>query len=181
MNEQKYLELVSEVEAEFPDFSIKNKEESRLMKVCDFCLKLITFWQMKTFMTEFFTTIGYTIYVPSKRWTEMDPPSKASLLRHERVHMRQRKKYGMVLFAFLFLFFPVPTIWAYYRKKFEQEAYEESIRAWYEYYGLSYVQHSKTRRYTINHFTSAEYFWMWPWRGGLESWYDDLVAHLSSG
>jgi len=179
VDDQKYLDLVAETEVEFPEFAIKLKAQSRLMKACDLGLKLITFWRMSRFMTDFFTTIGYTLYVPQARWDEMDAASKACLLRHERVHMRQLKKYGF-LYNIMYLFLPVPIIWAYYRMKLEREAYAESIRAWYEYYGLSYVQHSKTRRGVINHFTSAEYFWMWPWRRRHERWYDDLVASLHS-
>ena len=180
MDEAKYLELVAETEVEFPEFAIKLKSDSRLMKACDLGLKLITFWRMQTFMRDFFTTIGYTLYVPEAAWAEMDPPGKACLLRHERIHMRQRKKYGF-LFYLMFLFLPVPTIWAYSRMKFEREAYTESIRAWYEYYGLSYVQHSKVRAATISHFTTAEYFWMWPWRAGLTRWYDETADRLQGG
>lgn len=175
MDDEKYLELVHEVENEFPGFSIKLKSNSWMMKAIDVFLKVITFWQMDVFMTKYFTTIGYTLYVSGAKWDLMSSTSKACLLRHERIHMRQRRKHGMLLFSFLYLFFPFPTLFAYWRMKFEWEAYSETLRAYHEYFGLQYVQNSQLRRDIINHFTSAEYIWMWPWRQGLEKRYDALV------
>ena len=177
MDEAAYLKLVQDVEREFPKFSIATKSTSRLMKIINICLMIITFGQMRRFMTHYFTTIGYTLYVP-ETWGTMEVIAKAVLLRHERVHMRQRKKYGMLLFSFLYLLFPLPTIFAYYRMKFEWEAYTESMRAYVEYYGLHFVQESKVRSNIISHFTSAEYFWMWPWRSGMEERYDTEVKML---
>jgi len=178
MDDEKYLELVREVENEFPGFSIELKSNSWMMKAIDIFLKLITFWRMQTFMRSYFTTIGYTMYVPENRWSSMGATSKACLLRHERVHMQQRRKLGWPLFFFLYLFFPFPTLFAYYRMKFEWEAYSETLRAYYEYFGGQYIQNSQLRRDVIDHFTSAEYFWMWPWRSGMTARYDELVRIL---
>lgn len=178
MDEEKYLALVLRVENEFPGFDIKLKSTSTLMKACDIGLKLITFWRMKRFMVDFFTTIGYTVYVPDALWSVMDPPAKAVLMRHERVHMRQRRKHGMLLFSFLYLFFPLPMLFAYYRMKFEREAYAESLCAYRDYHGLAFIQTDGRRRAVLRNFTSASYFWMWPWRGGNERWYDSVVESL---
>ncbi len=178
MDDEQYLELVHEVENEFPGFDIKLKSGSWMMKAIDIFLRVISFGKMDAFMTKYFTTIGYTLYVAGPRWDLMGSTSKACLLRHERIHMRQRRKLGWPLFFFLYLFFPLPMFFAYYRMRFEWEAYSESLRAYHEYFGLQYVQNSQLRRDIIKHFTSAEYIWMWPWRGGLERRYDALMEEF---
>jgi hypothetical protein len=161
---------------QFPDFRLIEKSSSRFMKVLDFCLKLITLWQMDQFMVSFVTTIGYKVYTPAN-WRIWDETTRCVLLRHERVHMHQKKKYKW-LFGWLYLFLPVPTVFAYYRKKFEMEAYEETIRARKEYGANLY--RPAFRAAIVRHFTTAEYFWMYPFKAKVEKWYDDFVEKLHS-
>jgi hypothetical protein len=169
--------LTLDLYKEFISFEIVPKADSLLMKAANGCLLIITFGMMRGFMTRFITVVGETVYVPPS-WVTTPPDAKIATLRHERVHMRQKKKYSFPLFVFLFLFFPFPTVFAYYRAKFEKEAYAESIRAYYALYGPGVLDDKELRDNTIRHFTSAEYFWMWPWRRGLERWYDGVIAEL---
>lgn len=168
-----YQDFIKEIKSEFPDFVVIPKNESKLMKVIDIALRIITFNQMKLFMTGFITTMGNKVYVPAS-WTQLDVRSQIEVLRHERVHMRQAKRYGRFLFSLLYLALPFPIGVAYFRKKFEQEAYEESLRVKYEYYGKKAFT-PKLKESTLAHFTTAQYFWMWPWRKDLEKWYDEAV------
>lgn len=158
---------------EFPKFKIVRKDASLLMKVIDVFLRVITFGKMNEFMHKFITTVGYTVYAPSD-WGVFQPAQRAVILRHERVHMRQRAKYGMLLFTLLYLFTPLPIGLSYFRAKFEMEAYAETLRAMCELYitGVGIIQSSSFRKSTIEHFMSAEYFWMWPFRKSVERWYD---------
>ena len=178
MTKEEYQKILNETTNEFPDFEILPKEESKLMKVIDIALKIITFGQMKNFMTGFITTIGNKVYVPGT-WGNATLTSKAEIIRHERVHMRQAKRYGRFLFSFLYLVVPLPTAFAYFRKKFEQEAYEESLKALYEYHGEKIFTPS-LKEGMLAHFTTAQYFWMWPWRKDLEKWYDVAVEKAKS-
>ncbi|MFA5202890.1 MAG: hypothetical protein WC708_00540 [Lentisphaeria bacterium] len=153
------------------------------MKLIDVCLKIITFGQMKTFMTNFTTTIGYTVYVSSS-WEKMTDINKIIILRHERIHMQQRNKYGPLMFSFLYLFFPLPCIFAYFRMKFETEAYAETIKATAELteIGAALVQSKEYKEKIIKNFTEASYFWTWPFRASLEAWYSRaLSAALTKG
>lgn len=168
--------FLDEIRAEFPDFKLKSKSESWLMKAIHVFLLVITFGQMKTFMTKFTTTVGYTIYTPSS-WAEMAPMSKVLILRHERVHMRQRKAKGSFWFTVSYLLLPFPVLWAYFRMKYEMEAYEESIRARWEYYGLKGFT-PEVREAMISRFTGPSYFWTWPWRKRIERWYDEVVSRF---
>lgn len=175
-----YEKILEEIQTEFPDFEIIQKEDSKLMKAIDIALKIITFGQMKAFMTGFITTMGNKVYVPSD-WADYPLVSRTSILRHERIHMRQAKKYGRLLFSLLYLVVPFPVGIAYFRKKFEQEAYEESLRAAHEWRGAAALDSAELKKRTLAHFTTAEYFWMWPWRASLNKWYDDAVARIKSG
>lgn len=174
-----YEVLEADIRQEFPDFHVVNKSSSVLMNVIDIVLKIITFWQMNEFMTSFITTMGSTVYTPVE-WDVYEVTARMEILRHERVHMRQARKYGRVLFSLMYAGLPLPTVFAYWRKKFEQEAYEVSLAAMQEYYGDAMLQDEGVRSRMITHFTSAEYFWTWPWKRSIAEWYDTTVAKLLS-
>jgi len=169
--------FIKAIKAEFPDFEIKQKSDSTYMKVLGFLLKVVTLWQMKTFMTRFTTTMGNTIYVHAG-WDKLPEASRVQVLRHERVHMRQAKKYGRFVFSFLYLLVPLPLFFAYYRSKFEMEAYAESMKATVEENGIDIVLSLKYRKAMISYFTTAKYGWMWVGRSRVEKWYDQTVARL---
>lgn len=173
------MTLEETIREEFPSFEIREKRGSFLMKLIDLFLRAITFNQMSDFLTFFITTIGNTVYVPDM-WKNMSPVDRMIVLRHERVHMRQRRKYGTLLFSFLYLFFPLPGGYAYYRKKFEQEAYEETIAATVELKeaGVVIVQTPAYRSWVLSYFMTSAYFWMWPFREDLEAWYDNAVERI---
>ena len=82
--------ILTETKLEFPDFEIIEKKDSTLMKVIDVCLKIITLGQMNKFMTGFITTLGQKVYVTDS-WKQGSLIGQVSILRHERIHMRQAK------------------------------------------------------------------------------------------
>lgn len=170
-------DLERRIGIEFPSYKRVSKEESGLMKLINFILRCLTFGQMKTFMTDFTTTLGYTVYTPLG-WGMRSETSRAVTLRHERVHMRQRQKYGFFIFSFLYLFV-LPFGRAFYRTKFEKEAYEESMLASAEYYGEDILEHKSTRDHYVKQFTSSSYLWMWTNEKDIVAWYDTTHARIS--
>lgn len=174
IDEAGLAKLESEISYEFSKFRLVKKSESGFMKFLNLLLVCITFGQMKRFMTDFTTTIGYTIYIPSE-WETRIPAAKAVTLRHERVHMRQRRERGWFAFSFLYLFI-LPAFRAYYRTRFEKEAYEESLLAIAEYYGDDVML--LQRRQYIDHFTGSNYFWAWTKAKDIEIWFDDACARV---
>ena len=172
-----YDELVAEIKAEFPDFQIKPKQESAFMRLLGKLLLVLTLGKMTAFMTSFTTTIGRTIYTPAK-WESWKERPKMVILRHERVHLRQAKKYGQFLFSLLYLFAPVPMGLAWFRAKLEWEAYEESLRATAEFYGVGAVKVRAYRESVVYNFVGPNYAWMWPFRAQVERWYDDAILRL---
>lgn len=172
-----FVDLCNETQAEFPEFSMRNKDDSFLMKLLNVVLLVLSFGQQNRFMTAFITTIGYTVYVP-RGWASMKENDRCIVLRHERIHMRQRRKYMSVPFTFLYLFFPLPFVFAYFRAKFEKEAYAESMLAASEYYGVSILTKPVFKQNIVGHFLTGEYLWMWPFRRSVEAWYDDVAKEI---
>lgn len=173
--------LILDVQEEFPSFKMVNKSDSRLMKVLAFLYTVITFGRGKGFMSSTVTVIGNTMYMPGL-WKMLSEATKVRILRHERVHFRQQKRYTRLGFILLYLFVPFPIGVAYFRMKFEREAYEETIRTVAAQNGLRYVQENQTFRETIiEQFVGPQYFWMWPFRASMARWYGSFVEELSNG
>jgi hypothetical protein len=99
-------------------------------------------------------------------------------LRHELIHLRQFRRYTLFGMAFLYLLVPLPLGLAWFRARFEWEAYRESIRAAAELHGRAHVEAPAFRERILGQFTSGAYGWMWPFRGQLERWYDAALRGL---
>lgn len=173
----KLEDLVSDIKSEFPDFKIVKKSGNSLMKVIDVFLKIVTFGSMNTFMNSFITTIGNTVYVPDD-WDEFKESSSMGILRHERIHMRQAKRYTRVLFSFLYLFVPLPMFFAWFRAKFEMEAYEETMKAVAEYDGIERLADPKFKEFIVQQFIGSSYAWMLPSRKTVERWYEKTAERI---
>lgn len=167
-------DLMKEIRAEFPDFKVVPKSESSLMRAINSFLLVVSFGQIKQFMTSFTTTIGTTVYV-TEGWKTSTDVSKIILLRHERVHMRQAKRLTRPLFSFLYLFVFLPGLLAYFRARFEKEAYEESFKASFEHYGREYVFSKEYRDRVAKNFTGPAYLWMWPFPKTVDKWMLDAA------
>lgn len=167
-------ELSEAIRAEFPKFKVVRKDQSRLMAAVDLALRIVTLGKMASFMTSFVTTIGQTVYVPSD-WASTSEVSRCIVLRHERVHMRQSRRYGRLLYSVGYLMFPLPMGLAWFRARLEMEAYAESVAALVEYRGTSTALSPGYQEAMVRHFTSAEYAWMWPFPGTVRKWVKGAV------
>jgi hypothetical protein len=174
-----YQSLIKEIRDEFPSFKLVPKDSSRFMKLISLGLKVITLGHMDNFMSAYTTTVGNVIYTPT-HWDMHPEKYRAVILKHERIHLRQARKYGILLFSFLYLFFPAPMLLAWWRTKFEKEAYEETIRADFELYGQKIKSSNEYREFIIQQFVGASYGWMWPFRKQIEKWYDSIIEDLSN-
>jgi len=177
LSKEGYEQLLLDIKREFPEFKIVKKSESNLMKTINGFLKVLSFGKINSFMDSFITTLGTTVYVPDS-WDERSPSTRAITMRHERIHMKQSRELGRLKFSLFYLFFPMPFGLAYYRMKFEKEAYEESLKAVYEYYGSKFFTPS-LKSGIVNHFISAEYFWMWLRKSDIEKWYDNVISCIT--
>ena len=84
--------------------------------------------------------------------------------------------------ALLYVLLPLPMGLAWFRAYFEKEAYAETHPRRGRGVGLATTPAApSTGEYVIAQFTGASYGWMWPFRAGLERWYDRVLATLDAG
>lgn len=129
-------------------------------------------------MSHYHTVMGETLYLPVC-WPSSSDTSRAILLRHERVHLRQRRHYGPFLFALIYLLPILPMGLAYGRARLEWEAYRETLRATRELCGLETLQRPELRQEILQRFTGGDYGWMWPFPSSVGRWFDEAVEQLA--
>lgn len=171
--------LVEEIRQEFPRFRIVDKRDDGLSRAIDRALKIVTIGGQRGYLTVYHTVIGDTLYVPAS-WESASDVERAIVLRHERVHLRQRRRYGMPLMAFLYLVPLFPLGLAYGRARIEWEAYEETLRATAELAGLSAARSPELRAQVVRRFTGPDYGWMWPFERQVQRWYDEALRKIAS-
>lgn len=141
-------------------------------KTLDILLKIITLGKAKEFMTHFTTTVGNIIAFP-ETWREIDADETSYIiLRHELKHVDQFKRvgfdniwFGFILWSIAYLFLPLPVCFAWFRYKFEREAYRESCRATRE------LGRSIDLKFYIDALTGPDYFWAWILRDRVRHWF----------
>lgn len=170
-------QLIAEIADEFPGFRLVSKRESRLSTAIDRVLRLVTLGAQQRYLTHYHTVIGNTLYTPDS-WASTPEVDRVIVLRHERIHLRQRRRYGLPLMAFLYLVPFLPLGLAYGRARLEWEAYEETLRATAELRGVTAAQSPMLRDVIVRRFTSGDYGWMWPFRQQVERWYDRALERL---
>ena len=169
--------LLIDIKREFPKFGLVKKSDSRLMKAIDIFLRIVTFNQQKVFLTKYTTTLNTTVYLGND-WDKMSSVNKAILLRHERVHMCQARRYSIIMFAIMYILIPLPFLFAYCRMMFEKEAYKETMIASYQYHGKGFVTSNNFKQFIVNQFTTAAYGWMWILKPQVEKWFDKMLAEM---
>jgi hypothetical protein len=175
----RYDALVEALHAEFPRFRIVRKDRSRLHRAIHYALIGLTFGRMRSYLDSFQTTIGFTVYVTAD-WDDTSPEQRYVTMRHEAIHLRQFRKYTLPGMAVLYVLLPLPLGLAWFRARFEKEAYEESIRAAAEVWGPDHPRLPSFRKHIIDQFTGPSYGWMWPFRTSLERWYDRVLATVET-
>jgi hypothetical protein len=164
---------------EFPSFRIVPKQDNAFSRAIDLALKLVTLGAQRHYLTHYHTVIGYTLYVPPG-WAQMSDIARVILLRHERVHLLQRRRYGFLLFAFLYLVPFLPLGLAYGRARLEWEAYRETLRATAELQGLEALGDGRLQDEIVRRFVGGDYGWMWPFPGRIRAWIEEAIAELEA-
>ena len=170
-------DLLSEMRQEFPHFRIVAKRGDLLSRAIDLTLKGLTLGGQAHYLTHYHTVLGDTLYVPDG-WERTPPLDKVITLRHERVHLRQRRRYTMAGMTLAYLAGPLPLGLSWCRARIEWEAYEETLRATLELKGRAALLAPPLRRHIVDQFVGPAYGWMWPFRSQIERWYDEAVERL---
>jgi hypothetical protein len=171
--------LLAEITREFPAFRVVSKRGNALSVAIDRALRILTVGAQRDYLTRYHTVLGYTLYTPLA-WETTADVDRAIVLRHERVHLRQRRRYGMLLMSFLYLFPFFPIGLAYGRARLEWEAYKETLRATAELCGLERVRDGSLKQTIVERFTGGAYGWMWPFPRRIRAWYDAAVRELEA-
>jgi hypothetical protein len=109
------------------------------------------------------------------------PPDEAwEVLRHELVHVAQFERWGAVLMTLLYGFLPLPAGLAWFRARFEWEAYRETLRCIAEASGLEAARDPALHRQIIRRFTGPDYGWMWPFPRQVQRWIDEELAEIEA-
>jgi hypothetical protein len=169
--------LIAEIRREFPSFEILAKRTSALQRTIHFAVAVLTVGRMRTYLTQYHTVLFGKLWVPDS-WETMGDEDRYILLRHERIHLRQRRRMGDVMMAFVYLvpFFPLGL--AYGRARIEWEAYTETIRATAEIKGLPAAK--LQRKFIVDRFVGPDYGWMWPFPRVVQRWFDEVIADLTA-
>jgi hypothetical protein len=169
--------LLAEIEREFPDFGIRRKRESAWQRAIALALCLLTLGGQRYYLTRYHTVLFGKLYV-SDAWDAMHDDERYVLLRHERVHLAQRRRMGDVAMAFLYLlvFFPVVLAWG--RARIEWEAYVETIRATAEVFGLEAARRLEAE--IVRRFVGPDYGWMWPFPTVITNWFRDVIEDIEA-
>jgi len=165
--------LTEEIRREFPSFEILPKRHSRLQHAIHHLLFAATLGGQRVYLTRYHTVIFGKLWVPDS-WEEMGDEDRYILLRHERVHLRQRARMGDLTMAFVYLVPILPLGLAWGRARIEWEAYEETIRATAELRGFEAA--AGLRPEIVRRFTSADYGWMWPFPRVVGRWFDEALS-----
>ncbi len=169
--------FLDEIKVEFPSFRIRKKRESLLQRAIHIVLAMLTLGGQRVYLTRYHTVLFGTLWVPDA-WDGMTDADRYILLRHERVHLRQRKRMGDVMMTFFYLvpFFPLFFAWG--RARIEWEAYVETIRATAELQGIEAA--ANLRAHIVKRFTGPEYGWMWPFPSAVNRWFDEALADVKA-
>lgn len=165
--------LMQEIREEFPTFCVLYKDESGLQKAIDRFLRVVTLGGMRSYLSHYHTVLFGKLWV-CRAWDRMSDEECYVLLRHERVHLRQRARYGEWGMALRYLFGGLPLGACWGRARIEWEAYEETLRATHEVFGEEAMR--ALRPWLLARFSGPDYGWMWPFEAQVGRWFDRTVA-----
>lgn len=170
--------LVDEIRSEFPAFRVVPKAGDRLSAIIDGALRLLTLGGQRSYLSEYHTVLGDTLYTPLS-WDAASDVDRVIVLRHERVHLRQRRRYGTLGMALLYTLPLFPVGLALGRARIEWEAYEETLVAVAELRGPEAARDPALKSRIVGRFVGPAYAWMWPFRSQVEAWYDRVLARIA--
>lgn len=151
--------------------SISPKASSKFWTFLNWLVILVTFGKNRTFLSSYLTTIGNSIATPTS-WDEKPPENKIELLTHEYKHVKQFRRYGLILTGITYLLLPLPMGLAYFRYRFERVAYAAGFKAYLAFY-------PQVRSNLIDHgveqICGPAYGFTWPFRTSVRAWFEANV------
>ena len=169
--------LLDEIRVEFPSFEIRAKRGFPLQRAIAVALAIVTLGGQRAYLSRYHTVLFGKLYV-SDAWKGMDDDDRYILLRHERVHLRQRRRMGDLTMTLVYLFPILPLFVAWGRARIEWEAYIETIRATAEVRGLDAARALESD--IVRRYVGPDYGWMWPFPRAVRRWFGDVIRSLEA-
>lgn len=155
----------ADLKAEFPKYKVVPKEDSGFMKFLNFFVWFFS----PTFMTQFTTVQGYTVYMPR---VYIGTFAGAATLVHERVHMRDRKRWWYLYdISYVILLPAIITL----RAVWEWRGYRESMKFQYAWFGQV---SPGMRENIVKEFIGPTYLWMFPFKGHMTKLVDRAALEI---
>jgi hypothetical protein len=190
-------ELAAVIKRRVPGFSIKYKEDSRWQRFLGF----LSFFSTG-YMVNVTTTLGETVWFPSRKFVKENRWRAFKILAHEYIHVLDGSKYSFLfqflyalpqLFA-LFALWAILSFWfsnwwllslialvflaplpAFGRAQLEFRAYVMNMAIALWRHGEILDAH---RDYLVNVFSSWTYYRMWPFPNSVRAWFDDAEQRI---
>lgn len=173
--------LLSDLKAEFPLLQMEFKSSCWYWRVLHWLIFLVTFGQNRSFCSVYTTTIGNRIAWPDDLVAVMGKPQWEdqfwTILCHEREHLKQFNRYGVLLMFFLYVILPLPIGLSYFRMKFERAGYLKTLECWYQL-DREYAESERARQWWVKQFIGPNYGWCWPFKWAVMGWYDRKLLQL---
>ena len=156
---------------------LRRKREYPLHRAIDRALRVVTLGRMRTYASEYVTTLGATIYLPDG-WERIPAGRRWEILEHELVHVAQFARYGWVGMTVLYLLVPLPMGLAWCRARLEWEAYRVTLRCIAAHEGLEAARSAAVKTEIVRRFTGPDYGYMWPFPSVIERWIEEELSSI---
>lgn len=175
---ERYERLLDEMARTDPPVVIRAKSDSRLQGFIDRALRVLTLGGQDRYLTQYVTTLGTTVWVPST-WEGWSYKARYKVLRHELVHVRQFARLTWAGMVLVYGFFPLPAGLAWGRAVLEWEAYAVTLEAEAEVDGLAAAHDAALHDEIVSRFTGPDYGWMWPFEGWVRRRIAETLTAIS--
>lgn len=169
-NKNDYEKLIATIKWYIPEFDILEKQNSWFQKLIGWLLYPFN----KTYMTNYYTVMFGKLWVPSG-YKNYSYSKLYEILRHEFIHLLDKKKYGILFdLSYLFLFPIVITFRAFW----ELRAYTQTMLVEYEIHNeIS----ETTIDWIIEQFVTSNYLWMFPFKNTLKIKLNTIKNNILNG
>lgn len=170
---------LAELRAEFPELRILHKQDHAWSQRIDKVLRVLTLGGQSAYVSTYTTVLGRTIYLPVS-WDTRSDESRYITLRHEAVHLRQFRRYGLLGMTLIYGLPVLPVGLAVGRTWIEWRAYQETLRAYADVYGPKAAADPALHAYIILQFRGPAYLFMWPFPRMLQRMIDREVQAIEA-
>jgi len=175
-----------ELRNEFPLLVLQYKEDHWYWKLLHWIIVIFTFGGNRRFLPGFTTTLGRMIGFSGQHSERIKNRSQNwenrvyVCLKHEREHLRQFLRYSVFGMFVLYLLFPFPIVFAYFRARFERAGYIQTLRGWFET-DRTWAESDEALSWLVSQFTGPNYGWCWPFKKIVRGWFALELSKLQQG